>query len=198
VVKATAASMRRHLADLVVRHEPPVDAGANLKAGLAAIFGLAVVGWTASATGLPLIAAPLGATVVLLFGQPSSPLSQPVNVMGGYFIGTVACEAAFLLYPHHWMPVAVALGVAIVVMRWLRVTHPPAGAMPIFGLAGQTHGLELFAVILANSVFLIALAYLVHHTPPRRRYPLSEDPATPPARLGAQSPGVAVKRTTGG
>lgn len=163
--------MRNFLKSLSTRHEPPVDTVANLKAGFAAILGMAIVGKLAAMTGLPLLLAPLGATAGLLFGQPSSPLSQPINVMGGYLIGTIVCEAAFLAFPGDWLAAAVAVGVTIVLMRGLRVTHSPAAALPILGFGRGLHGLELFVVIFIGCVVLIALAMVIHNIPPKRDYP---------------------------
>ncbi|TKT80942.1 HPP family protein [Aquamicrobium sp. LC103] len=171
-----AGARRRELANVIRsvtrRHEPPVDFGSNLKAGLGAVWGMSMVAYLAVLTGLPLLLAPLGATAALLFGQPSSPLSQPVNIMGGYLIGTIACELAFFAFPGEWVATAGAVGAAIVVMRALRVTHPPAGALPIVGFNGMVHGTQLFLVGLLSSVILIALALVVHRIPPRREYPI--------------------------
>lgn len=160
------------LRSLLARHEPPIQITANLRAGLAAALGMAMVGGLAAWTELPLLLAPLGATAGLLFGQPSSPLSQPVNVMGGYLVGTIVCELAFLLFPGAWLAAAIAVGLTIIVMRALRVTHPPAAALPILGFGDQVHGAQLFMVILIASVALIAMAIFVHAIPPRRQYPL--------------------------
>jgi CBS-domain-containing membrane protein len=157
---------------LLARHETTVDPVSNLKAGIGAAVGMSMVGALAVLTGLPLLIAPLGSTSVLLFGQPSSPLAQPVNIMGGYLVATLVCEAMFLLFPGVWVATALAVGAAVVLMRALRVTHPPAGAIPIFGYASASHGLTLFAVILIGSIALIALALAVHAIPPRRQYPL--------------------------
>lgn len=163
-----------YLRALVARHETPVDLVANLKAGLAAILGMAIVGKLAAMTGLPLLLAPLGATAGLLFGQPTSPLSQPANIMGGYLIGTLVCEAAFLAFPGDWLAAAIAVGVTVVLMRGLRVTHSPAAALPIVGFGRDLHGPELFLVIFVASVVLIVLALIVHRIPPRRQYPLRQ------------------------
>lgn len=163
--------MRRFVRILLTRHEQPVDAGSNVKAGIGAALGMAFVGYLASATGLPLLLAPLGATAVLLFGQPSSPLAQPINVMLGFLVGTIICELAFALFPGDWLAAALALGVTIVTMRALRVTHPPAGAMPILTFGDPIHGLQLFTVVFIGCVVLIALAILVHNIPPKREYP---------------------------
>jgi len=163
--------MRRYLQALVTRHETIVDPVSNLKAGIGAVLGMVAVGALAAFTELPLLLALLGATAVLLFGQPSSPLAQPINVMGGYLIGTLICELAFEIFPGAWMAAAIAVGVAIVLMRTLRVTHPPAGAMPILGFGQGSHGVQLFTVVLIGSVILIAIALVVHRIPPRRDYP---------------------------
>lgn len=164
---------------LFLRHESPVAFSANLRAGLAAIVGIALVGVLASWTELPLLLAPLGSTAGLLFGQPSSALSQPINVMGGYLIGTIVCEAAFFIFPGAWLAAAVAVGVTIVVMRAVRVTHPPAAALPILGFGEPVHGVQLFLVVFVASVVLISFALVVHNLPPRRPYPI---PAAPTRR----------------
>jgi CBS-domain-containing membrane protein len=160
---------------LLARHEAPVALSANVRAGVAAVIGIALVGALASWTDLPLLLAPLGATAGLLFGQPSSPLSQPINVMGGYLVGTIVCEVAFFTFPGSWLAVAVAVGIAIVIMRALRVTHPPAAALPLLGLGEPVHGLDLFIVVFLASVVLITFAIVVHNLPPRRPYPLPRD-----------------------
>ncbi len=165
--------MPGHFRNLFVRHEPPVDQIANLKAGIGAVLGLCAVGWLAAMTGLPLLLAPMGATAALLFGQPSSPLAQPLNVMAAYLIGTIVCEAAFFAFPGGWLAAAVAVGVTVVLMRGLRVTHPPAGAIPILGLGERLHGVDLFVVMFVACVVLIVLAAIVHSIPPRRVYPLA-------------------------
>ncbi|MGD9914288.1 MAG: HPP family protein [Rhizobiaceae bacterium] len=167
--------MRELLRTLLIRHEPAVDQRSNVKAGIGAILGMLAVGELAILTDLPLLIAPLGATVVLLFGQPSSPLAQPINIMLGYLVGTLCCEVAFFLVPLEWQAAAVAVGVAVVAMRALRVTHPPAGAIPIMAFGDDLHGLKLFAIVLIACVILIAIALVVHRIPPVREYPKRAD-----------------------
>lgn len=165
-------TFREYLGALTRRHEKRIPFPSIVKGGFGAIAGVAMVGWLASLTGLPLLIAPLGATSAILFGQPTSRLAQPANVMGGYLIACIACDAAFYLFPQAWLAAAVAVGVAVIVMRWARVTHPPACAMPILGYDANFHGFELFLTVFVGAVFLIVLALLVHRIPPRRRYPL--------------------------
>ena len=157
---------------LLTRHERKVNDVANLKAGIAAIVGMLAVGYLAHVSGQPLLLAPLGSTSVLLFAQPSSPMAQPINVMMGFLTGAVVCEAVFFLLPGTWLAAAVSVGVAIVLMRAFRVTHPPAGALPILAFGQGLHGVKLFAVVFVGCTLLVVLALIVHRIPPRREYPL--------------------------
>jgi CBS-domain-containing membrane protein len=166
------------LTRLTARHERSVDHASNIKAGIAAIVGMLAVGYLAYITGQPLLLAPLGSTSVLLFAQPSSPLAQPVNVMMGFLVGAVVCEAVFYVLPGTWLAAAVSVGLAIIVMRALRVTHPPAGALPIMAFGQGLHGVQLFAIVFVGCAMLVLLALVVHRIPPRREYPLRSGPAS--------------------
>jgi CBS-domain-containing membrane protein len=75
-------------------------------------------------------------------------------------------------FPDIWVAGAVAVGFTVVIMRALRVTHPPAGAVPILGFGNGIHGTSLLLVIMAGVAILVAIALVVHAIPPRRTYPL--------------------------
>ncbi len=144
----------------------------HVKSGSGAILGMSLVGGLSSLTGLPLLIAPLGATAVLLFGQPGSPLAQPMNIFGGYLISAIVGVGAVAAFPGMWWAAAVAVGVAIALMLILRVTHPPAGTLPLVATASPFHGPPLFIVVLIGSISLVSLAVLHHRIPPRTQYPL--------------------------
>lgn len=147
----------------------------HVKSGSGAIVGLAAVGGLASVTGLPMLIAPLGATAVLLFGQPASPLAQPINIFAGYFIATMIGVAAAMAFPGMWEVSAVAVGVSIALMLMLRVTHPPAGAIPLVATATPFQGSTLFVVVLLSCISLLVLAVVHHWIPPRVQYPRRVD-----------------------
>lgn len=163
--------MRRHIRTLTARHEPRGAFLSHLKSGSGAIVGMSAVGGLASATGLPILIAPLAATAVLLFGQPASPLAQPVNIFGGYFIATLVGVGAAMAFPGIWEISAVAVGVSIALMLMFRVTHPPAGAIPLVATASPNHGSTLFVVVLLGCISLFVLAVVHHWIPPRVQYP---------------------------
>jgi len=163
--------MRRHILHLTARHEPSGRFVSHLKSGVGAMVGIGAVGGIAAATSLPLLIAPLGATVVLLFGQPASPLAQPINIFGGYLLATILGVAAAIAFPGMWWVAAIAVGLSIAGMLALRVTHPPAGAVPLVALAAPAQCLTLFPSILIGCVSLLLLALLHHRLPPRVQYP---------------------------
>ncbi len=168
--------MRHHLKSFFVRHEPIAGQPfSHLKSGLGGLVGIAASGLLATSTGQPFLIAPFGASAVLLFGQPASPLAQPANALGGYAVATVVTLAILLLMPAGWPAAATGVGIAIALMAMLRVTHPPAGAIPILAATSDIHGLTLVLVVAGGSALLVALAALHHWLPPRTVYPKRPD-----------------------
>ncbi|MFV3076590.1 HPP family protein [Niveispirillum fermenti] len=167
--------MPRHL---LTRHEQPHPRlAAHLKAGLGAALAIAAAGWLAGVTHLPLLLAPFGASAVLLFAQGTSPLAQPVNVVGGYLLAGLVTLALHLLLPADWWAVGLAVGLSITAMSLLRLTHPPAGAMPVVVAGSAMPALELLAIAMAGSLAMTLYAMLHHRLPPRLDYPRRPAPA---------------------
>lgn len=159
------------LLDFIHRHEPHGPMLGHLKSALGAALGMGVVGGLAALTGLPLLLAPFGASAVLLYGQPETPLAQPANVIGGYAIAAICSALMLLLLPSAWWIAAIMVGVVIGLMRVCRVTHPPAGAVPLVAFSTHLPPLLLGGVVLLGALCLIAVAVLVHLVPPRVTYP---------------------------
>lgn len=163
--------MRRHIRPFIARHEPPGRLISHLKSGSGAVIGMTAVGGLAAITGWPLLIAPFGATAVLVFGVSASPLAQPINVIGGYLLAAIVGAAAAAAFPGVWWAAGAAVGVAIALMLMLRVTHPPAGAIPLIAAASPLEPMMLFLAVLIGSTSLVALAFLHHRLPPRQEYP---------------------------
>jgi len=165
--------MRRRLLPLVARHEPRGQIGHHIKSAIGATIGMCLIGALAIATHLPLLLAPFGATAVLLFGQPNSPLAQPINVVGGYIIAAVVAVLIMIFAPGIWWLAAASVGLVIGIMLVLRVTHPPAGAVPIVAYVSTLAPWTMFSVISMGSICLVAYALIHHRLPPRQQYPRS-------------------------
>ncbi len=171
------------------RHLPQMTVQAWMKVGVGGALGIGIVGLLSELSGAPLLIAPFGATAVLLFSVPSSALAQPMNVIGGHVVVSLLAIALRSVLPPEWWAIGLAVGLALLVMAMLRITHPPAGANPIIIFLTDP-GIEfLFVPILAGSVLLVAVAYVVHHLPPRAVYPLpalKDDEEAPPEETQAQ------------
>jgi len=163
-------SLRRIL-DFVHRHEPRGQTLSHLKSGIGAVIGMTLVGALAALTGLPMLLAPFGATAVLLFGQAESPLAQPINVFGGYLVAALIAVAILAVMPNAWWVATLAVGLAIAAMLALRVTHPPAGAVPLVAFSTHMPAGTLFLVVVVGAACLVAVATVHHRLPPRVTYP---------------------------
>lgn len=71
--------------------------------------------------GLPFIVAPIGASAVLVFAAPASPLAHPWAVFGGNTASAAVGIAAAKVFDDRMTAAAVAVGAAIIVMMLLGV-----------------------------------------------------------------------------
>ncbi|MEG8015589.1 HPP family protein [Sphingomonas sp. 22R3R2A-7] len=155
----------------------PILAGATLPDRLIACIGAAIgIALTIIVCGalplstvdLPIIVAPLGASAVLVFAVPSSPLAKPWPVIGGNILSTLVGVAAFRLVPGTALAAGAAVGGAILVMSIARCLHPPGGAAALTAVIGSEgihtagYGFALTPVGI-NSVALVLVALLFRH-----------------------------------
>ncbi|MCP5366988.1 MAG: HPP family protein [Hyphomicrobiales bacterium] len=133
---------------------------------------MGLVGWLGQASGVPFLIAPFGASCVLLFAVPGSPLAQPANVIGGHVLATALALALRAVLPPDWWAISLAVGLVIGAMVALRLTHPPAGADPVVVFLADPGWTFLLAPVLAGAVALVAVAALYHRLPPRTAFPM--------------------------
>ncbi|MDN3681798.1 HPP family protein [Vibrio tapetis subsp. quintayensis] len=105
-----------------------------------------------------LIMAPFGATAVLVFGLPNSPLAQPKNVILGHLI-TAIIGVIFSQYigvtP---ATLAVATGLGVTTMLISKTTHPPAGANPILIMIAGYGWSFLVTPVLVGSIVIVLMS----------------------------------------
>ncbi|WEK48426.1 MAG: HPP family protein [Candidatus Andeanibacterium colombiense] len=124
---------------------------------------------------LPIIVAPLGASAVLAFAVPASPLAQPWAVVGGNTLSALAGVFAFRMIPDPMLAAGAGVGLAILVMSLCRCLHPPGGAAALTAVIGtpDIHAAGYyfaFAPVALNSIALVSLAMLFHRLS-RHSYP---------------------------
>ena len=185
----------------------PILAGATLRERLigclGALIGIALTGlisgWVfGEGPHIPLIVTPMGATAVLLFAVPASPLAQPWPIIGGNTISALVGVAAAHLIPDPTIAIGVGVSLAIAVMSFTRCLHPPGGAAALTALIGgpavsASGFLFPFVPVCLNSIILVCLGVAFHRVS-GRKYPhvAPAAPANPhgtadlpaPARVG--------------
>ena len=123
-----------------------------------------------------LIVASMGATAVLVFAVPHGPLSQPWAVIGGHVVSAIIGVSCAKLVPDTLLAAALAVGLAIGAMHYLRCIHPPGGASALASVVGgeSVHALGYQFVItpvLLNVLVIVTVAVLFNYPFAWRRYP---------------------------
>jgi len=91
-----------------------------------------------SQTDLVLMIGSFGASAVLIYGIPHSPLSRYRNVFGGHVLSAIIGVTIQHFYGHlPWLAPALAVSLAIVVMQITRTIHPPGGATALIAVIGS-------------------------------------------------------------
>ncbi len=119
----------------------------------------------------PWLVAPIGASAVLVYAVPSSPLAQPWSVVGGNTISAVIGLIICNLVPDPVLAAGLAVGLAIAAMFTGRCLHPPGGAMALLVVMTHTKA-PIFALFPAftNSLLLVGFG-LLYNNLTRRPYP---------------------------
>ncbi|MCB4771335.1 HPP family protein [Ancylobacter sp. Lp-2] len=145
----------------------------------------AVIGGLAAAdlNHLVWIVPPMGASAVLLFAVPASPMAQPWPAIGGNVISAAIGIAVGHFMPPTALSAGIAVALAIGVMSLLRCLHPPGGAAALVGLfvGGSSSFLFPFVPVGLNAVVLVASAW-VYHRWSGHTFPHVPAPAQPAPR----------------
>jgi CBS domain-containing membrane protein len=173
----------------------PVSVREKAVSAVTAFFGILITGIVSSSLGhsaLPLMVASMGASSVLLYAAPHSPMAQPWSFVGGHLISAVIGVTCYKIFPGAFVAAAIAVSLAIFAMHLTNSLHPPGGATALaMVISGrEVHVLGYGAVLMPvgiNVAVMLVLALYLNNMFPGRRYPmlphapLAEKPAAAPA-----------------
>lgn len=164
----------------------PILAGASLRDRLIACFGAFLGIGAATLAGLgveqalpisPYLFASIGASAVLVFAVPASPLAQPWPVFGGNIVAALSGVVAAHLTDNAYLAGMIAASLAIAAMSLLRCLHPPGGGTALIPVIGGPAIAQMglaypFGLVAANAAALVAAGWLFHrvsgHSYPHR------------------------------
>ncbi|MCB2080414.1 MAG: HPP family protein, partial [Novosphingobium sp.] len=143
-----------------------------LRGAIGAGIGIAVAGWVGllvagpADEAYPILIAPLGASAVLAFAIPASPLAQPWPVIGGDLLSAMVGLVSGLVLGDPVLSAAVGVSVAIGIMTIARCLHPPGGACALLCALGASgaDGWNLgYMVPIAANVLSLALVAWIYN-----------------------------------
>lgn len=138
----------------------------RLLCGIGALMGLALsslISWWVLGDINAWYIAPMGASSVLLFAVPASPLAQPWNMVVGNSIAGIIGVTCAMYIPNLTEAFSVAVALSIFLMMTTDSLHPPSGAVAITAVLGgeAVHQLGynfIFYPVLLNSLLLMVIA----------------------------------------
>jgi CBS domain-containing membrane protein len=172
--------LRRHL----VSDAPPMTRDERWRSTIAGFLGLLL--FEGVLFVLPLapdekrLLAPIGATSIIVFMLPHSPLAQPWSIIGGLMISAPLGYACGYWLPAGPWVVAIALAASIWLTALARCLHPPAGAMALTMAMAAVEGAAFapgMLAAMANTIAVMVAVMVVNNLIPGRHYPQGTPPA---------------------
>jgi CBS domain-containing membrane protein len=157
-----------------------VDRYEKMRACAGALFGLVLTGLCSyfilgKDIHAAWLIAPMGASSVLLFAVPASPLAQPWSIMGGNILAAIIGVTCAKLIDEPILAAGVAAALAIGAMFAARCIHPPSGAVALTAVLGgpavHAMGYSFVIVPVALNSALLLITALFYNNATGRRYP---------------------------
>jgi len=174
----------RHTFKYLIKHysfylggdQPPVGWTERLRACVGALVGLMLVFALAKLLGELVginewLMASLGASALLVFALPASPMAQPWAVIAGNTLSALVGISIFIWIPEPLFAMPIAASLSILLMFVMRCLHPPAAAVALIVVLGHiTHYRYAFFPVMIDSILLV-LAGAVYSNLTGKRYP---------------------------
>lgn len=177
----------------------PINLWQMSRMGLAAGLAILVTGYVGEQGlgqhGGPFLLASMGATAVILFAVPHSPMARPWAVIAGHLLSGAIGITCALVFADIRIAAAVAAGLSLLVMNLTRCLHPPGGATALLAVLGGESvrglGYQFLLIPALNLVILLILARLANRQPAPQptsvRPPLSRTDPPPMQRVGIRT-----------
>lgn len=123
----------------------------------------------------PILVASMGASAVLLFAVPSSPMSRPWPFVGGNLLSATIGVGCAQWIPDITLAIPLAIALSMLAMNYLRCLHAPGGALALIAILGgdNVHSLGFQFVltpVALNVTVLLAMASLYWHFSQQRQH----------------------------
>ena len=153
----------KHLLFYLGGDQPPVSWLERIRAVLGAFIGLmlvfAIAKFLGELSGLDeWLMASLGASALLVFALPGSPMAQPWAVIAGNTLSALVGIATIHLVSEPLIAMPLAASLSILGMFILRCLHPPAAAVALIVVLGHigSYRYAFFPVMVDSALLILA------------------------------------------
>ncbi len=158
----------------VVYRETLVNPKEHLLTFIGAFLGIGLIGmsqqYLAEKQDVIYLIGSFGASAVLIYGIPKSPLAQMRNFIGGHLLSAFIGVLIQQLFPETlWLSAALSVSLSIVVMQMTKTLHPPGGATALIANIGSEKikslgFLYILYPVLSGILILGVVALLINKT----------------------------------
>ena len=117
--------------------------------------------------------ASFGSTVVLVFGYPENQFAQPKNIFFGHLLAAFVGVFFLTFFEINFITLGIAVGISIMLMMTLKVTHPPAGGNPIAVMLGGVSFQFLIFPVMVGALTIIIGGIIFNSLILKKKYPIS-------------------------
>ena len=124
------------------------------------------------------LAASFGSSVVVVFGYPDNEFAQPKNVLFGHLLCALVGIIFVMLFKISqdrsifFLTIGIAVGISVMLMMALEITHPPAGGNTIVVMLIQDSFQFLIFPIMGGAVTIIIGGVIYNRFILKKKYPL--------------------------
>jgi CBS domain-containing membrane protein len=156
--------------------QPQVNFLERIRASIGAMLGLGVVVFLAKGLGELVgaqewLMASLGASALLVFVLPGSPMAQPWAVVAGNTLSAAVGMAVIGLIQEPQMAIPLAACLAIMGMFIFRCLHPPAAAVALITVMGHVTNLSYIVFPVMVDSCLLVITGAIYSNLTGKRYP---------------------------
>mgnify|MGYP006105296123 CR=1 FL=1 len=150
-----------------------------LLAGIGATVTIGILGYITYESilsdtnyGLWLFAS-FGSTAVLVFGYPKNEFAQPKNIFFGHLVTSFVGVIFVTFFEINFITMAIAVGFALMLMIFFKVTHPPAGGNPIAIMLGGVSFQFLIFPVMVGAITIIIGGIIYNSLILKKKYPIT-------------------------
>ena len=123
------------------------------------------------------LAASFGSSVVVVFGYPDNEFAQPKNVLFGHLLCALVGIIFVTLFKItqdrtiFFLTISLAVGLSVLLMMALKITHPPAGGNTIVVMLTQDSFQYLIFPIMVGAITIIIGGVIYNRFILKKNYP---------------------------